>query len=52
MKRLAGAIAALAVIAPAQAAAETGAQVRALARAAETSPAALARPSRVSTDGR
>ena len=53
MKRLAGAIAALAVIAPAQAAAETGAQVRALARAAETSPAALARLRAVtSVDGR
>src|SRR5207249_396176 len=43
MRTLAGAVAAIALIAPAHAGAETRAQVRALARAAQTSPEALAR---------
>lgn len=53
MKRLAVAAAAAALIAPAHAAAETGAEIRVLARNAETSPAALARLRAVtSVDGR
>jgi hypothetical protein len=43
MKTLAGAVAAIALIAPAPANAATRSQVQALARAAQTSPAALAR---------
>jgi hypothetical protein len=51
--RVAAGLALLALVAPAAAAAETGAQVRALARAAETSRAALARLRAVTrVDGR